>query len=150
MAPLDPGGENAYARGVRWQAVEKSSFLLCDDLGRKASCPPLWARKTSHATTLSPGEQAACSAYLRFATTRSYPYAKAFLLACPRRCAAVCAPPRLDCARIRGPRAAWFRSQLLRLCAGSTLWASLGWSRAEEREAFQRPDSHGASFDPAW
>ena len=50
-----------------------------------------------------------------------HPYAKALLLACPRRCAAMCAPPRLDCARIRGPRTSWFRPQLLRLCAGSAL-----------------------------
>ena len=125
---LDSGGENAYARGVCRQAIEKSPFLLCDDLGRRASCPPPWARKTSHATTLSPGEQAPCSAYLRFATTRSYPYAKALLLACPRRCAAVCAPPRLDSARIRGPRIAWFRPPLLRLSAGSALRASLAWN----------------------
>src|SRR5262249_38964388 len=124
---LDSGGENAYARGVCRQAVEKSPFLLCDDLGRRASCSPPWARKTSHATTLSPGEQAPCSAYLRFATTWLYPSAKALPLACSRRGAAMCAPSRLDCARIRGPRTDRVRSQLLRLCAGPAFWASLVW-----------------------
>src|SRR5215475_6150999 len=127
MVPLDSGGENAYARDICRQAIEKSPFFLCDDRGRRASCPPTWARKTSHATTLSPGEQAPCSAYLCFATTRSYLYAKALLLACPRCCAAMCAPLRLDCARTRGSRAAWFRPQLLWLCAGPAFRASLAW-----------------------
>ena len=128
MVPLDSGGENAYARDICRQAVEKSPFFLCDDRGRRASCPLPWARKTSHATTLSPGEQALCSAYLRFATMWSYPYTKALLLACLRRCAAMCAPSRLDCARRRGLRTDRFRPQLFWLCAGSALWASLAWN----------------------
>jgi hypothetical protein len=40
MVLLDSEGQNAYARGVCRQAIDKSPLLLCDELGRRASCPP--------------------------------------------------------------------------------------------------------------
>ena len=65
-------GENEYARDVCRQTIGKSPFPRCKSLGCRASSPPLWARKMSHATMQSSGEPATRSAHLRCATTRSH------------------------------------------------------------------------------